>query len=184
MIGKGRWTRLVCSVDGGLHPTMFVTEWESLRRVQQFALPQRTRTAPIQNTIMRWELFYSSYSYQSNILGLVQNEAGGGYRLMFWEIKNNAFNLLFLNDIEQSASCLALLFFETIKTDLQLAAVESGCIKYWRFEKNKAILTNRIFVKSPVISASISRLTNLLCVVDEQGRGVFLNSQVLFQFTV
>ena len=97
---------------------------------------------------------------------------------MFWEIKNNVFNLLFLNDIEQSSSCLSLLFFETIKSDLQLAAVETGCVKYWRFEKNKAILTNRIFVKSPIISASISRLTNLLCLVDELGRAVFLNSMV------
>lgn len=109
---------------------------------------------------------------------MLENEVGGGYRLMFWEIKNNVFNLLFLNDIEQSSSCLSLLFFETIKSDLQLAAVETGCVKYWRFEKNKAILTNRIFVKSPIISASISRLTNLLCLVDELGRAVFLNSMV------
>ena len=58
------------------------------------------------------------YSYQSNVLGLVENEAGGGYRLMFWEIKNNIVNMLFVNEIEQSASCLYVLFFETIKGGL------------------------------------------------------------------
>lgn len=161
--------KLVCSVDGGSNPTLFVTEWESLRRVQQFALPARTRSVPVESTLMR-------YSYQSNILGLVQNDTAGGYRLLFWEIKNNVVNLLFLNDIEQSASCINLLFFETIKGGLQLALVERNCIKYWKFEGNKAVLTNRIYIKTPIVSASISRLTNLLCIVDELGRAVFINS--------
>jgi hypothetical protein len=97
---------------------------------------------------------------------------------MFWEVKNNVINLLFMNDIEQSASCLNLLFFETIKGGLQLAIIEKNCIKYWRFENQKAVLTNRIYIKATIASASISRLTNLLCFVDDLGRGVFMNNQV------
>lgn len=109
---------------------------------------------------------------------MIENEAGGGYRLMFWEIKNNAVNLLFMNDIEQTSTCLNLLFFETIKSGLQLAVVEANNIKYWRFERSKAVLTNRIYIKTSLISASISRLTNILVAVDELGRAIFLNSMV------
>ena len=76
---------------------------------------------------------------------------------MFWEIKNNVVNLLFMNEIEQTSTCLGLLFFETIKSGLQLAVIEANNIKYWRFEKNKALLTNRIYVKTPIVSASIPR---------------------------
>lgn len=158
-------------MDGGPNPALFVTEWESMRRIQQFTLPVKSRPAAIESTMLR-------YSYQSNILGLLENEAGGGYRLMFWEIKNNLVNLLFLNEIEQTATCINLLFFETIKGGLQLAIVEKNCIKYWKFEAGKAVLMNRIYVKSAIVSASISRLTNLLCFVDEFGRAVFVNSSV------
>lgn len=101
---------------------------------------------------------------------------------MFWEIKNNIVNLLFMNEIEQTSTCLGLLFFETIKSGLQLAVIEANNIKYWRFEKNKALLTNRIYIKTPIVSASISRLTNLLVAVDELGRAIFLNSMVRHGF--
>lgn len=97
---------------------------------------------------------------------------------MFWEIKNNVVNLLFMNEIEQTSTCMGLLFFETIKSGLQLAIVEANNIKYWKFEKSKAVLTNRIYIKTPIVSASISRLTNLLVAVDELGRALFLNSIV------
>lgn len=162
---------LVCSVDGGLQPTLFVTEWQSQRKILNFPLPHKQRAAPVESVSMR-------YSYQANILGIVENEAGGGYRLMFWEIKNNIMNLIFLNEIEQSSSCCNLLFFETIRGGLQLATVERTCIKYWQFEAKKATLVHRIHLRSPVVSASVSRLTNLLCVVDQLGRSAFLDSQV------
>ena len=165
--------RLICSVDSGSSPVLFVTEWESLRRIQEFSLPTRSRSSNIHSTILR-------YSYQSNILGLVENYIDGGYRLMFFEIKNNIVNLLFLNEIEQTSTCLNILFFETIKGGLQLSIVEKNCIKYWRFEGMKATLTNRIYIKSDIVSSSISRLTNILCMIDEYGRAVFINSMVVW----
>lgn len=158
-------------MDGGFQPTLFVTEWQSQRKILNFPLPHKQRSAPVESVSMR-------YSYQANILGIVENEAGGGYRLMFWEIKNNIMNLIFLNDIEQSSSCFNLLFFETIRGGLQLATVERNCIKYWQFESKKATLVHRIHLRSPVVSASVSRLTNLLCVVDQLGRSAFLDSMV------
>lgn len=96
--------------------------------------------------------------------------------MCFWEIKNNSVNLLFLNDVEHSASAEDILFFETIKGSLNFAMVEKNSIKYWKYENKTAILTNKIYLKTEIVSASISRLTNLLCFVDIMGKAVFINS--------
>ena len=161
--------RLICSISGGLTPAMFVTEWESLRRIQQFKFPYKQRSSALESIRMQ-------YSYQNNILGVVENEAGGGYRLSFWEIKNNSVNLLFLNEVEHTGTCAEILFFETIKGSLNFAIVERTGIKYWKFmENNKAVLTNKIFLRTEIVSASISRLTNLLAFVDVLGKAVLIN---------
>jgi len=148
---------------------MFVTEWESLRRVQQFKLPYKQRNAEIQSIMIK-------YSYQANILGIIENETPGGYRLGFWEIKNNTVNLLFLNEVEHTGLCRDILYFESVIGAVRFAITEESCIKFWKFESEQAILTNKIFLKTNLIAASISSLTGLFCFVDALGKAVFLNS--------
>lgn len=97
--------------------------------------------------------------------------------MCFWEIRNNAIDLLFLNDVEHSASCINFLFFESITGSLNFAISEPSCIKYWSFEEGQASLKNKIYVKSTCLAASISKLTSLLCFVDVLGKAVFINSE-------
>lgn len=95
-------------------------------------MPNRNRDKPVLSVLM-------TYSYYTNTLGIIENEVGGGYRILFWEIKNNCINLLFLNELEHANHCIELLFFESMNANLQFAIAESNCIKYWQFVDGKAL---------------------------------------------
>jgi hypothetical protein len=119
------------------------------------------------------------YSYYTNILATVENETSGGYRLLFWEVKNNNVNLIFSSQLEGTGTtCLNLLFFESMVSNLQFAIIEINCVKYWEFATDgKVTLTNRIHIKNGITSSCISRLNNLLIFVDDMGRGIVINNK-------
>lgn len=107
----------------------------------------------------------------------------GGYRLSLWEFRNDHLSLAFINDVENSASCNKLLFFDC-STYAQFATIENTCIKYWKFEStHKLMLLNRIHLAEPVLSGQscLNQFTNFLfflsshnklCVINQDGEFV------------
>ena len=124
-----------------------------------------------------------SYSYYTNILGILenQNDVGisnnSGYVLILYEIKNDSVNQIFSSQLEHSSICQNLLFFESMVSDLQFTTIETNCIKYWTFVNGKVMLNNKIHVKNDITDSSVSKLNSLLLFVDAYGRGIVVNQK-------
>ena len=93
----------IASVNGGSNPTLFITEWETLRRIKEIPLPINNLKEKSPKLHVKM-----SYSYYTNILGIIENQSdtevsnNSGYILIFYEVKNDSVNQIFSSQLEHS----------------------------------------------------------------------------------
>lgn len=66
--------------------SIFISEWESLRRVHQIYVPHKNRKKPVKSVT-------ANYEKKNNLMFVIENEDDDGYRLSVWEFKNEKLTL-------------------------------------------------------------------------------------------
>lgn len=82
----GEDDRYLITLDGYYKVSLFVSEWESLKRITQIYLPDKQRQLPVHSVL-------SAYNKKSEELVIVENEQKGGYRLSVWTFRNELLDL-------------------------------------------------------------------------------------------
>lgn len=158
------------SIDNGLKPAIFISEWQTLTRLHQMYLPQPKKNRFVKN-------FVCNFAINKNMIIIAENYADR-YIFSIWEFKSDNLNLLLVNDEENLTNCLRIHIFENSSV-LFFALVEKKCIKYWKLDDKRLVLANRIHVKEDIIDAHLSPLTNFLLFLSESGRLYIVNSEAI-----
>ena len=157
------------SIDNGLKPAIFISEWQSMTRLHQMYLPQPKKNRFVKN-------YVCNYSPTANLIILGENCADK-YTFSIWEFKPDSLNLLLVNDEENPTNCKRIHFFEN-SPYVFFALAETRCIKYWKLDEKRLVLANRIHVKEDIIDTQVSPLTNFLLFLSQSGKLFIINSEV------
>lgn len=158
------------SLDRGLKPAIFISQWHTLTRLHQIYLPQNRKNQPVVN-------FTCTYSVTFNSLIIAENYSDR-YIFSIWDFKRESLNLLLSNDEEALTHCRRIHIFEH-NSSLFFSTVEQRCIKYWKLENKRLTLANRIHMREDIIDTQMSPLTNFLLFLGDSGRLYIINSEVI-----
>ncbi|KAL4440897.1 hypothetical protein ABPG74_009310 [Tetrahymena malaccensis] len=165
--------KYIISLDGQFKVSIFISEWDSLRRVHQIYVPQKNRKKPVKSVI-------ANYDKKNNLILVIENEDSGGYRLSVWEFKNEKLTLQFISDIDNNSCGLFIDSFnivdQTHSSSTQIAIAEKNCVKYFKIqEQNQVILTNRVHLKENVINMFINSTYNIVAALLHSGKIILID---------
>ncbi|EAS02174.2 WD40 repeat protein (macronuclear) [Tetrahymena thermophila SB210] len=165
--------KYIISLDGQFKVSIFISEWDSLRRVHQIYVPQKNRKKPVKSVI-------ANYDKKNSLILVLENEDNGGYRLSVWEFKNEKLSLQFISDIDNNSCGLFIDSFnivdQTHSSSTQIAIAEKNCVKYFKIlEQNQVILTNRVHLKENVINMHINQTYNIVVALLHSGKVILID---------
>ncbi len=161
----GRW---LYSVDGGLSPSLCLWDWAEGALVQHVYLPEKHRKEPVRNCFLL-------DADSANLFLCVECEQEG-YRVSCWDNTNATLTLMFVTELEPTASCVSA-FFLPPNNELFVTA-EPFCIKLWNIASTSARLSKRIHLSQDIIGTRYSSLTHSFVLLTRSGTVVFISENV------
>lgn len=161
----------VVSLDCNTKPSIYITEWETMTRLQQVYLPVMKRNRSILN-------YKIGCSKVHSYIVLAENYSDQ-YQYSIWDTRADGLSLLVSSEDDNQTNCMKIEVFD-VTSSILFAAVEKRCIKYWQYKKDRLELISRTHVKEDIIDSEVSSLSQFCLFVTKSGRMYIINSEVFF----
>jgi len=160
----------ILSIDSQSRPTLLLTHWSTLRKVQQVSIPSEERESPIQGF---------SCAYNAPNFLILAEKYRNQYTFTLWDFRTESLSLIASQSEDVMSQCVNVNIFDPIKGNFALffAMVEKRSIKYWGYNKEKLELVHKIHVKDNILDSVISPLTQFLLFVTDAGKLCIINKE-------